>query len=393
MYRPNIGSRPVAPHGVAVRWLFSFFSWAAGLCPSTVQKAGRWRGTGYCGRRLRLWTCVGPFSRITSATAPAWGTLHSRGGPLRRLLIKNVSVYTMASSAALSKANTSFCLDLFKKFSDKDKAANVFYSPFSISSALAMVMLGARGNTHTQMSEVLSFCEAVKPQPGGAEQRQMQQHVQMQKSLKTQNCLDDVHADFSKLLKTLNKAGAPYSLSVANRLYGEQSYQFVEVCVHDGVCKYMLMLPGFQGETRKYYNAELESVDFKTGSEAARLKINGWVEEQTQDKIKDLLLKGTVHDMTRMVLVNAIYFKGDWNKQFEESATRDAQFRLNKNESKQVKMMYQNTTLPLGLIAESNCQESAVMREKRNTKKGDREKRKNIAVYHYLWKNPNTTTV
>ncbi|XP_034998524.2 leukocyte elastase inhibitor [Hippoglossus stenolepis] len=253
----------------------------------------------------------------------------------------------MASSAPLSKANTSFCLDLFKKLSDNDKAANVFYSPFSISSALAMVMLGARGNTHTQMSEVLSFCEAVKTQPGGAKQKQMQQQeqmqqqVQMQKSLKAKNCLDDIHADFSKLLKTLNKAGAPYSLSVANRLYGEQSYQFVE---------------DFIGETRKHYNAELESVDFKTGFEAARLKINGWVEEQTQDKIKDLLLKGTLHDMTRMVLVNAIYFKGDWNKQFEESATRDAQFRLNKNESKQVKMMYQNTTLPLGLIAEPNCQ-------------------------------------
>ena len=60
----------------------------------------------------------------------------------------------MDSPSPLSKANTSFCLDLFKQLSDKDKAANVFYSPFSISSALAMVMLGARGNTHTQMSEV-----------------------------------------------------------------------------------------------------------------------------------------------------------------------------------------------------------------------------------------------
>ncbi|XP_034429054.1 leukocyte elastase inhibitor-like isoform X2 [Hippoglossus hippoglossus] len=219
----------------------------------------------------------------------------------------------MASSSPLSKANTSFCLDLFKKLSDKDKAANVFYSPFSISSALAMVMLGARGNTHTQMSE----------------------------SLKTKHCQDNVHTDFSKLLKTLNKADAPYSLSVANRLYGEQSSQFVE---------------DFLGETRKHYDAELESVDFKTSHEAARLNINTWVEKQTQGKIQDVLAQGVVDKMTRLVLVNAIYFKGNWNKQFKERYTEDAQFRINKNESKPVKMMHQKTKFPYSFISEFNCQ-------------------------------------
>ncbi|XP_069368593.1 leukocyte elastase inhibitor-like isoform X2 [Paralichthys olivaceus] len=219
----------------------------------------------------------------------------------------------MASSAPLSKANTSFCLDLFKQLSDNDKTANVFFSPFSISSALAMVMLGARGNTHAQMSE----------------------------SLKTKNCQDDVHADFSKLLNALNKADAPYSLSVANRLYGEQSYQFVE---------------DFLGETRKHYNAELESVDFQTSHEEARLNINTWVEKQTQGKIQDVLAQGVVDNMTRLVLVNAIYFKGNWNKQFKESDTKDAQFRLNKNESKPVKMMHQKTKFPLTFISEVNCQ-------------------------------------
>ncbi|XP_034429048.1 leukocyte elastase inhibitor-like isoform X2 [Hippoglossus hippoglossus] len=259
----------------------------------------------------------------------------------------------MESSSPLSKANTSFCLDLFKKLSDNDKAANVFYSPFSISSALAMVMLGARGNTHTQMSEVLSFTEAEKPQPAGAQQKQQQMQMQMQqqvqstlplhllKSLKTKHCQDNVHADFSKLLNALNKADAPYSLSVANRLYGEQSYQFVE---------------DFLGETRKHYDAELESVDFQTSHEAARLNINTWVEKQTQGKIQDVLAQGVVDNMTRLVLVNAIYFKGNWNKQFKESDTKDAQFRINKNESKPVKMMHQKTKFPLTFISEVNCQ-------------------------------------
>ncbi|XP_058480726.1 leukocyte elastase inhibitor-like isoform X2 [Solea solea] len=219
----------------------------------------------------------------------------------------------MASSDALSKANTNFCLDLFKELSDNDKTENVFFSPFSISSALAMVMLGAGGNTATQMSE----------------------------SLKTQHCRDDVHINFGQLLEELNKPGAPYALSVANRLYGEKSYQFVEE---------------FLGKTRKHYNAELEGVDFVTSHEAARLNINTWVESQTQGKIKDLLVQGVLDNMTRLVLVNAIYFKGNWNKQFKESDTTDSQFRLSKNNSKPVKMMHQKTKFPLTYISEASCQ-------------------------------------
>ncbi|XP_069368594.1 leukocyte elastase inhibitor-like [Paralichthys olivaceus] len=249
----------------------------------------------------------------------------------------------MASSAPLSKANTSFCLDLFKQLSDNDKTANLFFSPFSISSALAMVMLGARGNTQTQMLEVLGLCEAKKLQPEEAQQQQQQQQQQRQQQqcLKTQCSQDDVHASFNELLKALNKAEAKYSLSVANRLYGDQSYQFVEY---------------FLEQTRKYYNAELESVDFKINHEAARLKINDWVEKTTQGKIKNLLAKPLVNSTTSMVLVNAIYFKSNWDKQFQENDTKEALFRVNKNETKPVKMMHQNDDFPLGLIAEISCQ-------------------------------------
>ncbi|XP_074549278.1 leukocyte elastase inhibitor-like [Halichoeres trimaculatus] len=219
----------------------------------------------------------------------------------------------MASPTPLSKANTSFSLALFKQLSDNDKKANVFFSPFSISSALAMVTLGARGNTATQMSECL----------------------------KTQECQDEVHSSFGQLLGELNKADAPYALSVANRLYGEQSYQFVE---------------DFLGSTRKYYDAELEAVDFIANFEAARANINSWVESKTQGKIKDVLAQGVVDSLTRLVLVNAIYFKGSWLKKFQESSTRDAQFRLNKNETKSVKMMHQKSKFPLTYIPEGNCQ-------------------------------------
>ncbi|XP_047424421.1 leukocyte elastase inhibitor-like isoform X2 [Mugil cephalus] len=219
----------------------------------------------------------------------------------------------MASPSPLTKANTSFCLALLKQLGDNDKAANVFYSPFSISSALAMVMLGARGNTAAQMSECL----------------------------KNKDSGDGVHASFAQLIAELNKSDAPYALSVANRLYGEQSYQFVEE---------------FLGKTRKHYNAELEKVDFAGNAEAARLNINSWVEKQTRDKIKNLLASGVVNSMTRMVLVNAIYFKGNWDRQFQESETQDAPFRLSKNSTKQVKMMHQKAKFPLTYIADVSCQ-------------------------------------
>uniref|UniRef100_A0A3Q0RQ73 Serpin B6 n=1 Tax=Amphilophus citrinellus TaxID=61819 RepID=A0A3Q0RQ73_AMPCI len=187
-------------------------------------------------------------------------------------------------------ANSAFSLALLKQLSDDNKTGNIFFSPFSISSALAMVMLGAGGNTVTQMSE----------------------SVHRNKKC---DCCDDVHSSFAQLLSELNKSDAPYSLSVANRLYGEQSYQFVE---------------DFLGKTRKHYNAELEAVNFIESYDAARLNINSWVEKQTQGKIKDLLAEGVLNSLTRLVLVNAIYFKGLWNKQFKEDQTRDAQFRLNK---------------------------------------------------------------
>uniref|UniRef100_UPI003AAAFFD0 leukocyte elastase inhibitor-like isoform X2 n=1 Tax=Centroberyx gerrardi TaxID=166262 RepID=UPI003AAAFFD0 len=260
----------------------------------------------------------------------------------------------MATSTPLTEANTSFSLALFKKLSEDDKTGNVFYSPFSISSALAMVLLGARGNTATQMSEVLCFTKAEQPRQAGAEQMQMQMQQQMQqqvqlsrlpqyllKCLNVQKVQEDVHVGFNKLMSELNKPEAPYALSLANRLYGEKSYQFVE---------------DFLAETKKHYNAELESVDFKTNPEAARNNINSWVEKQTQDKIKEVLVQGVVDNMTRLVLVNAIYFKGNWDKKFKEDFTKDARFRVNKNDTKPVKMMHQKTKFPLTFIPEANCQ-------------------------------------
>ncbi|KAF4082432.1 hypothetical protein AMELA_G00151720 [Ameiurus melas] len=175
-----------------------------------------------------------------------------------------------------------------------------------------MVSLGAAGNTATQMSEVLHHNKAK----------------------------DNVHVSFNKLMAELNKAGAPYALSMANRLYGEQTYKFVEK---------------FLKETKTHYHAELETVDFKANAESARVNINNWVEKQTKEKIKNLLEKGGVDDLTRLVLVNALYFKGSWENQFEVVETQVRPFKLNKKETKRVQMMNQESMFPLAFIPELGC--------------------------------------
>ncbi|KAK7158325.1 hypothetical protein R3I93_009515 [Phoxinus phoxinus] len=270
----------------------------------------------------------------------------------------------------LSAANTQFSLNLFKKISGGNASGNVFYSPVSISSALAMVSLGARGNTAAQMIKVLGFNNPPKPdaatpapqQPtqkpqircgtkGQHEPPMTQQNQKFEIPAELKKCPtppvpgqkteDQIHSSFNKFMRELNKPGVPYALSLANRLYGEQSYQFVEKFLNDA---------------KSYYEAGLEKVDFKNKSEAARVNINKWVETKTQEKIKDLVPQGAIDGMTKLVLVNAIYFKGNWEKKFPKEATRDGQFKLNKNRTKPVKMMHQKAQFPLAIIPEINSQ-------------------------------------
>ncbi|XP_077348216.1 serpin B6-like isoform X2 [Lithobates pipiens] len=189
---------------------------------------------------------------------------------------------------SLSVANGSFAIDLFRKLNEKDRKCNLFLSPWSISSALAMVLLGAKGNTAAQMSKVLQFEKA-----------------------------KDVHSSFQSLISEINKSGTDYLLRTANRLYGEKSHAFFD---------------DFLGSTQKHYYADLQVVDFSKKAEDCRKEINTWVEQKTEGKIKDLLPSKSVDVDTRLVLVNAIYFKGNWANQFEKQRTSERHFKLNKLE-------------------------------------------------------------
>ncbi|XP_066293784.1 leukocyte elastase inhibitor-like [Branchiostoma lanceolatum] len=207
----------------------------------------------------------------------------------------------------LCAANTEFALNLYRELCGQNPAGNVFFSPYSISVALAMTSLGARGCTEGGMKETLCF----KDMPN-----------------------DALHETFSKLHQQLY-ASDKYTLQTANRLYGEKTYSFLQ---------------DFLDATKKNYGAEPASVDFKGASEQVRGTINQWVEEQTEDKIKDLIPAGAVDAMTRLVLVNAIYFKGNWFKEFDAYLTHDLDFKINNNEKVKVHMMKKDTLFNYGVF-------------------------------------------
>ncbi|XP_035684666.1 leukocyte elastase inhibitor-like isoform X5 [Branchiostoma floridae] len=150
---------------------------------------------------------------------------------------------------------------------------------------------------------------------------------------------DTLHGTFSKLHQQLY-ASDKYTLQTANRLYGEQTYSFLQ---------------DFLDATNKNYGAELAAVDFKGAAEQVRGTINQWVEEQTKNKIKDLIPAGAVDAMTRLVLVNAIYFKGNWDEQFDANMTRDRDFNINNNEKVKVKMMRKEANFNYGVFEDLKC--------------------------------------
>ncbi|XP_019354008.2 leukocyte elastase inhibitor [Alligator mississippiensis] len=135
----------------------------------------------------------------------------------------------------------------------------------------------------------------------------------------------------------INKPTTDYSLSIANRLYGANSFHFLQ--------QYLRC-------TETLYHAELEVVDFSSALEETRRKINSWVENQTNGKIQELFPPDSISHDAALVLVNAIYFKGNWTVKFKKGNTKETVFRLNKNETKNVQMMFQNGIYNLAIIEE-----------------------------------------
>lgn len=198
----------------------------------------------------------------------------------------------------IARDNTLFALDLYNQLKMTD--GNLFFSPFSIFTALAMTWAGARENTAVQMAETLHFTE--KPA--------------------------QFHRAIGDLISQLNavQKETDVELSIANAIWAQKGYQFLDE---------------FFRIVQQSYQADLKQVDFSSAAESARQAINAWVEQQTNEKIKDLLPPKVLNALTRLVLVNAIYFKGFWDNQFKSRDTREMEFWLLTEVAVKVPMMHQ----------------------------------------------------
>jgi serpin B len=202
-----------------------------------------------------------------------------------------------ADLQALVQGNNEFAFDLYARLSQEE--GNIGFSPYSISTALAMTYAGARGATAEEMAAVLRF--------------QLGQ--------------ERLHPAFAALATNLQQDAEedqPYRLHVANALWGQRGFRFV---------------PRFLQLIHHNYNGGFREVDFFGHTEEARKTINSWVEKQTNNNIKELLRQGVVTQDTCLVLANALYFKGNWETPFAREATKDAEFEKTPLERFSVPMM------------------------------------------------------
>ncbi|XP_062426031.1 heterochromatin-associated protein MENT-like [Rhea pennata] len=237
----------------------------------------------------------------------------------------------------LSASVGNFTVDLFSKLNESNKGKNIFFSPWSISSALAMMYLGAKGNTATEMAETLHFTQAAGAEGSSSVARPSRGRPKRRKMDPEHKQAEDIHSAFKELLAAINKPRNTYSLKSANRIYVEKTFP---------------LLPRYLQLSKNYYNAEPQKVNFKTATEQARKEINTWVEKQTEGKIKNLVNSRNVTGSTLLVLINAIYFKADWETKFQARNTDLQPFRMSKNKTKPVKMMYMRHVFPV-LIMET----------------------------------------
>jgi|TARA_B100002003_G_scaffold52782_1_gene48014 serpin B len=192
-------------------------------------------------------------------------------------------------------ANNQFAFELYSEI-NKAKDSNIFYSPYSISSAIAMTYEGAKGQTADEMKSVFHFPESNILRP-----------------------------NFAAIYNDINKRTKAYELRTGNALWVQNDFPFLE---------------DYTSRVEQYYGGKAANVDFVTETEKSRQTINSFIEEQTNNKIKDLIPQGMLNSMTRLVLTNAIYFKGTWEWEFDKSDTREQDFKITPTNIVKTPMMF-----------------------------------------------------
>lgn len=214
---------------------------------------------------------------------------------------QSTSNQASADAKSVVFGNNAFALDLYRQL--HNQKGNLFFSPYSISTALAMTYAGARGQTATEMANVL--------------------HLTLEQ--------ERLHSAFTALISGLNTSARVYQLIIANRLWGQKGYGFLDT---------------FLKTTQNHYGAKLEQVDFAGATEQTRTAINHWVEQKTQQKVQNLIREHILNQDTKLVLINAIYFKAAWFSPFNPNNTKNQPFTIAPNQQVNVPMMYQEAAVP-----------------------------------------------
>lgn len=253
-------------------------------------------------------------------TAGCTGTTPVLPGSPDGLITQETTVHPVVASTgtpedarAVANANNRFAFDLYSRLAKDKKYAksNLFFSPFSLSSALAITYEGAKGKTADEIRSVFYFPDNNT----------------------------SLRAGFSGMNAGINSGDPSYSLRTANALWAEETYPF---------------LPEYVSTAERYYGAKTTNLDFKGHPEDSRITINTWVENKTEDRIRDLIPAGFIDPMTRLVITNAIYFKGNWVKQFDKNKTADAEFRTAPGKTVKVPMMQRTDEDAVYLYAENS---------------------------------------
>ena len=248
---------------------------------------------------MSCWTVYSVYSQPASATEEVRSEKTRVAIPLA----------TDSELTDLVRGNNDFAFGLYQKLREEE-SGNLFYSPYSISLALAMTYAGARGETERQMSNALHFTPSQ----------------------------DKLHSAFNALDLQLASRGEgssgqdrkEFRLNIANAIWGQQGYDFQQ---------------DFLDKLAENYGAGMRIANFTEAPENSRVTINDWVAHQTEDKIKDLIPSGAIDKLTRLVLTNAIYFNAAWLYTFD-GKTADGDFHLLTGSSIKVPMMRQ--TAPFG---------------------------------------------
>jgi len=223
----------------------------------------------------------------------------------------------MASSGIqqIVNGNNKFALSLYKELAKKDSDKNVFFSPLSLTAALALTHVGAKNNTSEEIKHLLDV-----------------------KSINN----DDFHSSLSKLFTlTQNEKAVENIIKISNCLFSNNNHPF---------------LSSFIKDAKTHFNAEIENMDFNNKAEECRQKINDIVKDKTNDMIKDFLKPGSINPMTAAIIINAIYFKGVWSEQFKKEDTRKDAFIIDENNEIEVDMMYINKKFKMGYSEEIRSQ-------------------------------------